>query len=533
MENKFFTFKYLKSDLSSGLVVFLVALPLCLGIAMASGAPLFSGIIAGIIGGLVIGSLSSSHVSVSGPAAGLTAIVLAAITSLGSFELFLTAVVLAGVFQLILGFFKAGSISNYFPNNVIEGMLAGIGVIIFLKQIPHAFGYDRDTEGDMAFEEKSGGNTFTTLIESLDHISLGATTITLVSLIILLVWDKIPALKKIKVLPGALVAVLSGIILNEIFKVSGSSLALDASHLVNIPVLNNFSEIGSLFTFPDFSGITNTAVWTVAATLAIVASIETLLCIEAGDRLDIYKRYSSTNTELKAQGVGNILSGLIGGLPMTSVVVRTTANINSGARTKLSAVIHGIFLLISVIAIPSLLNKIPLATLAAILLLIGYKLAHPRHFKHFYAQGKYQFIPFVATVLAVVFTDLLKGVGIGLMISILYVLQGNLKRAYYMRKESLKTGDIIHIDLAQEVSFLNKAAIKLTLGHIPNNSTVVINAGQSEYIAHDVLDLIREFKEIGGPERGVIVELTGFKDKYKLDNTIEENKNTWIETSVN
>jgi MFS superfamily sulfate permease-like transporter len=529
MENKFLTTKHLNSDFASGLVVFLVALPLCLGIALASGAPLFSGIIAGIIGGLVVGLLSGSHVSVSGPAAGLTAIVLSAITALGSFELFLTAVVLAGAFQLILGFLKAGSISNYFPNNVIEGMLAGIGVIIFLKQIPHAFGYDKDTEGDMYFEEKTGGNTFTTLLESFDHISVGATVITAVSLIILIIWDKVPALKKIKLLPGALVAVLAGIAINEIFKASGSSLALDTTHLVSLPVLNSITDIGSLFTFPDFNGLTNKAVWTVAVTLAIVASIETLLCIEAGDRMDVYKRYSSTNTELKAQGIGNLISGFIGGLPMTSVVVRTTANINSGARTKLSAIIHGVFLLVSVLTIPALLNKIPLATLAAILLLIGYKLANPDKVKHFWSQGKFQFIPFIATLLAVVFTDLLTGVAIGMFISILFVLHGNLKRAYYFRKESYHSGDIIHIDLAQEVSFLNKAAIKLTLGHLPNDSTVVINAAQSEYIAHDVLDLIKEFKEAGGPERGIKVELVGFKEKYKLENTLEENLHTWVE----
>lgn len=522
-------FKHIKTDLPSGLVVFLVALPLCLGIAMASGAPLFSGIIAGIIGGLVVGFLSNSNVSVSGPAAGLTAIVLSAITTVGSFELFLTAVVLAGVFQLILGFLKAGSISNYFPNNVIEGMLAGIGVIIFLKQIPHAFGYDKDTEGDFAFEEQSGGNTFTTLMESLDHISIGATIITALSLFILIIWDKVPALKKLKLLPGALVAVLVGILMNEVFKATGSSMALDTSHLVSLPVLKTFSDLGSLITLPDFSGLTNKTVWTIAGTLAIVASIETLLCIEAGDRMDIYKRYSSTNTELKAQGIGNILSGLLGGLPMTSVVVRTTANINSGARTKLSAIIHGVFLLVSVLTIPSLLNKIPLATLAAILLLIGYKLANPDKVKHFWNQGKFQFIPFIATLLAVVFTDLLTGVGIGLFISVLFILQGNLKRAYYFRKESYHSGDVIHIDLAQEVSFLNKAAIKLTLGHLPENSTVVIDARESEYIAHDVLDLIKEFKEAGGPEKGIKVELVGFKEKYKLENTLEENQHTWVQ----
>lgn len=529
MDNKFLTTKYFKSDFSSGLVVFLVALPLCLGIALASGAPLFSGIIAGIIGGLVVGMLSNSHVSVSGPAAGLAAIVLSSITSLGSFELFLLAVVLSGIIQLFLGIMKAGSISNYFPNNVIEGMLAGIGVIIFLKQIPHAFGYDKDVEGDLAFEERSGGNTFTTLVESFDHISLGATIITIISISILIMWDKVPALKKIKLLPGALVAVVTGIILNEIFMVTGSSLALDSSHLVNLPVLQSISDIGNLITLPDFAGITNKTVWTVAVTLAIVASIETLLCIEASDRMDVYKRYTSTNTELKAQGFGNILSGLLGGLPMTSVVVRTTANINSGARTKLSAIIHGVFLLVSVLAIPTLLNKIPLATLAAILFLIGYKLAHPDKIKKFWNQGKFQFIPFIATLLAVVFTDLLTGVGIGLVISIAFILSGNLKRAYYFRKETYTSGDIIHIDLAQEVSFLNKAAIKLTLGHLPENSTVIINASQTEYIAHDVLDLIKEFVQAGGPERGIKVELTGFKDKYKLENTLKENSHTWTE----
>ena len=531
MENKFLTTKYLNSDFSSGLVVFLVALPLCLGIALASGAPLFSGIIAGIIGGLVVGVLSGSHVSVSGPAAGLAAIVLSSISSLGSFELFLLAVVLSGGIQLILGFLKAGSISNYFPNNVIEGMLAGIGVIIFLKQIPHAFGYDKDTEGDLAFEERSGGNTFSTLMESFDHISIGATIITFVSLAILLMWDKVPALKKIKLLPGALVAVLAGIIINEVFVQTGSSLSLDASHLVTLPVLSSLSEIGSLITLPDFAGLTNKTVWTVAVTLAIVASIETLLCIEASDRMDIYKRYTSTNLELKAQGIGNMLSGLIGGLPITSVVVRTTANINSGARTKLSAIIHSILLLVSVLAIPTILNKIPLATLAAILLLIGYKLAHPDKIKKFWNQGKFQFIPFMATLLAVVFTDLLTGVAIGLVISILFILQGNLKKAYYFRKESYHSGDIIHLDLAQEVSFLNKAAIKLTLGHLPENSTIIINAAQSEYIAHDVLDLIKEFKEAGGPEKGIKVELVGFKEKYRLENTLEENRHTWVESN--
>lgn len=521
------TFNHLKADFSAGLVVFLVALPLCLGIALASGAPLFSGIIAGIIGGIIVGSFSNSNVSVSGPAAGLTAIVLSAITSLGSFELFILAVVLAGIIQIILGLIKAGTISNYFPNNVIEGMLAGIGVIIFLKQIPHALGYDKDTEGDFAFEEKSGSNTLSSLSSALDNVHIGATIITLVALVILITWDKVPALKKLKVIPGALVAVVSGIALNTFFISINSSLAVNAEHLVTLPIVSSFSDFSQIFIFPDFNGLTNAAVWITALTIAIVASIETLLCIEAGDRMDAHRRYSNPNTELRAQGIGNILSGLIGGLPMTSVVVRTSANINSGAQTKLSTIVHGVLLLVSVLTIPFLLNMIPLATLAAILLLIGYKLASPAKVKHFWSQGKYQFIPFIATLLAVVFLDLLKGVGIGMIISIIAILRGNIQRAYNFRKEEYKTGDIIHIDLAQEVSFLNKAAIKTTLASIPKNSTLVINAADTVYIAHDVLDLIKDFKEIRAVEENIKVQLVGFKKEYKLENTGEEKRHVF------
>lgn len=516
--NKYIT--NFRSDFPAGLVVFLVALPLCLGIAMASGAPLFSGIIAGIVGGIIVGFISNSNVSVSGPAAGLTAIVLSGITSLGTFELFLMAVMCAGFIQLVLGFLKAGSISNYFPNNVIEGMLAGIGIIIILKQIPHAFGYDRDSEGDMAFIEKTGSNTLTSILDTFNYVHWGATLTTLISIIILVVWDKIPALKKLKILPGALVAVIVGIILNEIFVNTGSPLSLSSEHLVALPVLNSLSEIGSLFVFPDFNGLTRTDVWTIAGTIAIVASIETLLCIEAGDRLDRHKRYTNTNLELKAQGIGNVVSGFLGGLPMTSVVVRTTANINSGNETKLSTIIHGVLLLISVLAIPVLLNKIPLATLAGILILIGFKLANPKHFLHFYHQGKYQFIPFVCTVIAVVFTDLLKGVGIGLIISVIFVLKGNLKKAYQMKKERKNDNDVIQIDLAEEVSFLNKAAIKSVLSDMPANSKVIINASKTEYINHDVLELIREFSETRGPEKQINVHLIGFKPEYKIENTV-------------
>ena len=519
MEKSKNIFADLKQNLPSGIVVFLVALPLCLGIALASGAPPLSGIIAGIIGGIVIGLISNSQISVSGPAAGLAAIVLGAITDLGSFELFLTAGLIAGLIQLILGFVRAGSISNYFPNNVIEGMLAGIGIIIILKQLPHAVGYDTDFEGDEAFFQTDGNNTFSSLLGFFDYIQLGSIVIPLISLAILISWDKLPALKKLKLIPGALVAVVVGVILNEIFTVSGSTLAIQKEHLVSLPIPTSFEEFKNIIITPNFSSITNQKVWVVALTIAIVASIETLLCIEAADRMDFQKRYTNPNVELKAQGIGNMISSLLGGLPMTSVVVRTSANNNAGAKSKMAAIIHGVLLLISVLAIPSILNKIPLATLAAILLLVGYKLAKPATFLHFWHYGKYQFVPFIATLLAVVFTDLLKGVALGIIISIIFVLRGNLKRAYIFRKEEYEDGDIIHIDLAQEVSFLNKAAIKSTLAKIPENSKVIIDAKDTVYIAHDVLDLITEFKEIRSKDLNIKVKLKNFKNEYRLENT--------------
>lgn len=521
MTKKINLFANLKSDFASGLVVFLVALPLCLGIAMASGAPLFSGIISGVIGGIVVGYLSKSHLSVSGPAAGLTAIILTAITDLGAFDIFLTAVFIAGLIQLALGFIKAGTISNYFPTNVIEGMLAGIGIIIIMKQLPHAFGYDSDFEGDQSFIQTDGSNTFSALFGIFDYVQLGSIIITVISLIILIAWDKVSFLKKLKLIPGALIAVIVGVVLNEIFTSTGSSLAIAKEHLVSLPVPKTFEEFKQIIVTPNFSGITNPKVWVVGLTIAIVASIETLLCIEASDRMDVQKRYTDTNVELKAQGIGNIVSSLLGGLPMTSVVVRSSANNNAGAKSKMSAIIHGVLLLVSVVTIPLILNKIPLATLAAILLLVGYKLAKPSTFKHFWKKGKYQFVPFIATLSAVVFTDLLKGVALGIVISIIFILKGNLKRAYYFRKEEYADGDVIHIDLAQEVSFLNKAAIKLTLNHIPENSKVIINAQDTVYIAHDILDLIHEFKTIKAKDDNIKVKLKGFKKAYQLENSEE------------
>jgi MFS superfamily sulfate permease-like transporter len=529
MTKKTKLFANLNLDFAAGLVVFLVALPLCLGIALASGAPLFSGIISGVIGGIVVGFLSKSHLSVSGPAAGLTAIVLTAITTLGNFQLFLLAVFIAGILQIILGFIKAGSISSYFPNNVIEGMLAGIGVIIFTKQIPHAVGYDKDYEGNLTFLQNDGQNTFSELFSVLNNVQLGAIIITIVSLLIIIIWNKIPFLKNLKLIPAALVAVIVGVIINQIFEATGSSLSIRKDHLVSLPIPKSLEEFKSIFLFPDFSAIGDKQVWIVAVTIAIVASIETLLCIEASDKMDKHKRITDTNIELKAQGIGNMLSALLGGLPMTSVVVRTTANANAGAESKMSSIIHGILLLVCALAIPFVLNKIPLATLAAILLLIGYKLANPKILKHFFEKGKYQFIPFVATLLAVVFTDLLKGVALGLIISIIFVLKGNMQRAYQFRKETLVDGDIIHIDLAQEVSFLNKAAIKSTLAAIPENSKVVINATETVYIAHDVLDLIKDFKKVRAKEENSKVKLVGFKKVYGLENTGEEQKHVFVE----
>lgn len=510
----------IKENFPSGLVVFLVALPLCLGIALASGAPPLSGVISGIVGGLVVGFLSNSNISVSGPAAGLTAIVLTAITDLGAFELFLCAGIIAGLIQLILGFIRAGSISNYFPNNVIEGMLAAIGIIIILKQIPHAMGFDKDYEGHESIFDN--GLNFGYFTELFGAVHIGAIVVTLFSVGILIAWDKIPALKRMKMLPGALVAVAAGILLNELFKLSGSSLAIGTQHLVSLPVPKSLDDFKNLVTMPDFNGFTNPKVWVIGATIAIVASIETLLCIEASDRLDKQRRITDTNLELKAQGIGNLISSFIGGLPMTSVVVRSSANANAGATSKMSAMIHGILLLVCVLTIPFILNLIPLATLAAVLILVGYKLAKPATFKHFWHLGKFQFIPFVATVAAVVATDLLKGVGIGLAISVFYILQGNMKRAYYLSREKLNDADEITIKLAEEVSFLNKAAIKKTLKNVKSNSTVTIDARGTSYIATDVLEMIQDFANIRAKEEDINVELLGFKTSYKDYETDED-----------
>jgi MFS superfamily sulfate permease-like transporter len=491
---KAFTLDYWKQDALSGIVVFLVALPLCLGIAFASGAPLFSGIIAGIVGGTVVASISGSALSVSGPAAGLTAIVISSIGQMGSYPAFLLAVVLAGVIQLTLGYLKAGIIGHYFPSSVIKGMLAAIGLTLIFKQIPHALGYDKDAEGDFFFFQMDGENTFSTIMNAINRPTLGAVIISSISLFILIMWDQ-PFLKKFsffKTIPGALLVVIMGAVLNGMF---GPDLVLTDGHMVKLPVAETANDFINQFTLPDFTAFSNPKLYLVAATIAIVASIESLLSVEATDKLDPEKRNTPTNRELKAQGFGNVVSGLIGGLPVTAVIVRSSANINSGAKTKLSAIIHGGLLLISVILFAQVMNKIPLACLAAVLLVVGYKLAKISLFKSMFKLGWDQFLPFVVTVVAILFSDLLKGIAVGMAVSIFFILRNNYKRPYFFVKSQHQDGEIITIELSEDVTFLNKGSITLTLYHLPENSKVIIDGRKSKNIDLDVLEIIHTFNE--------------------------------------
>lgn len=510
-------FQHLGKDLPASLVVFLVALPLCLGIALASGAPLYSGIIAGIVGGIVVGSLSGSPLGVSGPAAGLAVIVLSAIEELGSFEVFLFAVVLAGVFQLLLGIMRAGIIAYFFPSSVIKGMLAGIGIIIFLKQIPHAFGYDKDPEGEESFFQPDGHNTFSELFYALENITPGALVIAIVSLTIMILWDQ-PAIKRLsftKLFPGALVAVAAGIGLNVMFGQEGF-LAVSHEHEVNVPVASNAMEFFGQFTLPDFSAWQNKQVWIVAATLAVVASLETLLCVEATDKMDPYKRVTPVNRELFAQGTGNIISGMIGGIPLTQVVVRSSANIQTGGRTKLSAIMHGVLMLVCIILIPNVLNLIPLASLAAILLLVGYKLAKPSLFKEMYKKERMVFIPFIITILAIVFTDLLIGISLGLVVGIAEILWNNYKTPYHFDPAAQKAGEPVRIELSQEVTFLNKASIFQTLEGMPSGTHLIIDQSNTKFIHPDVEEIFEEFAE-RAPSRNIKFERIKSNGKFSDD----------------
>ena len=532
-------------DLKAGLVVSLVALPLCLGIALASNAatiqvPLTSGLIAGIIGGLVVGSLSRSQTSVSGPAAGLTAIVAAQLLALGSFEAFLLAVLIAGILQIGFGIARAGAISAFVPTSVIKGLLAAIGVILIFKQIPHLLGHDTDPMGESSFEQPDHENTFSELLTLLQgEVHPTAIVIGCLSIAILLIWDRVTFLKQ-SFIPGPLVVVIQGMLAHLVFQRldavyhtwgvlglleastnEGIRLALDSTHMVNIPVAQTPADLLGFFTFPDFSVWNNPQVYFAAVTIAIVASLETLLNLEAVDKLDPHKRDSPPSRELIAQGCGNIAAGLLGGLPVTSVIVRGSVNVASGARTKASAVIHGVFLVSAVALLPTYINMIPLSSLAAILLVTGFKLASPTLFRKIWSEGRYQFIPFIVTIIAIVSTDLLIGVLIGLGVSALFILNANLRRPIHRIVETHAGGELLHIKLPNQVSFLNRAALSQVLSEAPRGTHVLVDARESNFIDPDIVSLLRDFREVEGPAHGVQVNLLGFRKKYDLEDEIQ------------
>jgi len=497
-------FSSLKYDGPSGAVVFLVALPLCLGIALASGAPLFAGIISGIVGGIVIGALSGSHVSVSGPAAGLAVIMLSGIQTIGSYKGLLVAVVLSGVLQLVFGMLKFGIIADYIPISVIHGMLAGIGALIILKQIPHALGSDTDYEGDFRFLEIGGNNTLSHVARAVASAQMGAVIVFAVGLVLLLLWERLAKESRFfQVVPGQLAVVVVGITLNQLFARFVPPIHLTTSeHLVNLPVPSSLSDFLNQFTFPDFSAIASIAAWKVAATIAVVGSVETLLSLEAADKLDPYKRMSSSNRELRAQGIGNIISGLLGGLPATSVVVRTAANVDAGSRTRMSAIIHGVLLLGSVIMLARILSLTPLASLAAILIMVGYKLTKPALYRTVYSQGLSQFLPFIVTVLAVVFTDLLTGVMIGLICGIFFVIRTNHHEAITVVNQDLN----YLFRFTKDASFINKNEFRRKLRELPDGAHVLIDGTRALFIDHDIMEIVSDFKELA-PHKNIQIEL--------------------------
>lgn len=497
-------FTHIKNDIPAGVIVFLVAVPLCLGIALASGAPLFSGIIAGMVGGILVGFISGSRLGVSGPAAGLAVIVADAIRQLGTnpaggfnmeigFPLFLSAVVVGGIFQIILAFLRAGIIGYYFPNSVIKGMLAAIGIIIVLKQIPHALGHDIIPDGFESFLQKDGENTFTELWVTMGDINPAAVIITLLSLFILILWEQkfMKNIKLFQLIQGPLVVVLVGILLSNVFS-SNEIFILHHDEMVNLPIASEEGGFLQLFTTPDWSQVFSWNIILIGVTIAIVASLETLLCVEATDKLDPHKHVTPTNRELIAQGAGNIVSGLIGGLPITQVIVRSSANIQSGGRTKISAIFHGLLVLLTVTFIPHVMNMIPLSSLAAILFLVGYKLATPALFKTMASKGWEQFVPFMITIVGIVFTDLLMGIGIGLAVALFLILRKNFNTPFSFKKEEI-SGELITIKLSENVTFLNKAGIMQALNAVPPGSKVFVDGKSSEYIHLDVLEIIDDF----------------------------------------
>ena len=509
----------LSKDFAAGLVVFLVALPLCLGIALASGAPMMAGIVSGVVGGVLVAWLSGSHTSVSGPAAGLVAVVLAQVATLKSYEAFLVAVILAGVIQIVLGAVRAGFIAAFFPSSVIKGLLAAIGVILVLKQIPHVVGHDTDPEGEMGFNQPDGQNTITELISTLFDFQPGAMLVGFASLALLWGWDRTKL--KQSLVPAPLVVVLLGVGVNLVLKALGSSWLIEPSHLVQVPAPESLGAFFAQLPSPDFKALGNPAILLAAATLAIVASLETLLNVEAVDKLDPRKRVTPPNRELVAQGVGNIVSGFFGGLPITSVIVRSSVNINAGAQSRLSAFVHGLLLFGLVAFAPTLLNEIPLAALAAVLLATGLKLASPALFRQMWAEGRKQFFPFIATVVAIVFTDLLVGILIGLAVSLGFILHSNFRRPLRRFMEHHVGGEVLRIELANQVSFLHRAVLERELNSVPAGGHVVLDARNTDYIDPDILDLIEDFRTQTAPAHGVFLSLVGFKDHYVVDDHIQ------------
>lgn len=507
-------------DFAAGTVVFLVALPLCLGIALASNAPLFSGLVAGIVGGILVGLVSRSQTSVSGPAAGLTVIVAAQIAALGSFEAFLLAVFVAGLIQIALGVARTGFISAFIPSSVINGLLAAIGIILILKQIPHLLGHDVDPEGEMAFDQPDQETTFSEFGELLFDIHPGAAVIGLASIALLYWWHRSARLKS-SILPGPLVVVLFGVGLSMLFERLGGPWVIAGTHRVQVPVASSLGELRTLLSHPDFSQWTSPSVYTAAATIALVASLETLLNLEAIDKLDPKQRKTPASRELVAQGIGNVTAGLFGGIPVTSVVIRSSVNINAGGQTRLSAIVHGLLLLGSVALLPAWLNMIPLSCLAAILLVTGVKLASPALLARMWRQGRYQFIPFAVTVCAIVFTDLLVGILVGLAVSTSFILNSNLRRPVRRFVEKHLGGDVLHLELANQVSFLNRAALMKVLDGMPEGGHILLDAQSTDFIDPDVLALIRDFTEKSAPARGIRVSFLGFRDKYQLKDQIQ------------
>lgn len=504
----------LTRDLTSGLVVFLVALPLCLGIALASGAPLFSGVVSGIIGGIVVGSLSGSQTSVSGPAAGLTAVILAQLAALGSFEALLLAIVVAGVLQIGLGVARTGMLARFVPISVIKGLLAAIGVILVLKQIPHVLGHDSDPEGEMAFEQPDAENTFSELAALVDDVHLGAAVIGLSSLVLLVGWARSAKLRASGV-PAPVVIVLLGLALQALFQGWGDAWAIGETHLVQVPVVDLRNAL-ELLKFPDFSQWATPRVYTAGLTIAVVASIETLLNLEAVDKLDPQQRASPPNRELWAQGVGNVVCGLTGGLPVTSVVIRGSVNIDAGATTKRSTIFHGALLLVAVLLLPQLLNRIPLSCLAAILLVTGFKLASPTVIRKMWSAGHEQFVPFAVTVLAIVLTDLLVGLSIGLAVSGTFVLSRLARQPLRRISEKHIDGEVLHIELPELATFLAKGKLEETLDQLPEGSRVLLDASSSTYVDPEILAFVQEYREVTAPARRIQFSMKGFHEDYAI-----------------